>query len=631
MQPNFATLKPVGNPVGEQPNFANLKLGTMTPVDNNMISIGGVPIVGGIVGGALKSIGNFGSKAINYLTNTGNTVINQALNTRQDISNAGGGLGANLAGIAQMTGNLAGDTANLVIDPAIKAGVSLINHLNGDSGQTLANAGTQFLNQTNILGQKNSDTIAAVGQFVKNGVDNLPPNVVQSFGNFLNTVGLLGGGKIANAPVEDIYNTAKNLITKTPETVSNLFSGGKNLISNTIENTKNLITNKVGGKTAEQILATTEANVPKLTADEQKLWYRNQAQIANETAVKASQAANVASEQSITEVKNKIQNLNQQIGETSRATAITLKEPAKQVIKDASAKYVELTGEAANSSPALKKTMTTDNLSAAIDSKFEYNPDVGNALKSDLGLNEPIQKTVIDPQTKLPVIQAGSPPIKTLTNQQILDKAREIMAGVSKTAKTGGKTYSFAEYQAMQKYSFLMETLSNNGVDMTAANKFWREWAPIRDRIVREVKPFDETNVQKMPITNTLQKAAATAKTPAQISSKIDAQNFISELEKRMKLPQGTINSEVSDLVTGLEKAKLSKTNIEKVTDEVLAKIKVDKTEALKTMSLAKYNTLRQARINSLIKKVLIGAGIYVAAKVTGVDKAVLGAVKTVI
>lgn len=437
---------------------------------------------------------------------------------------------------------------------------------------------------------------------------------------------------VGGAVLRPVIKGAGALVNKlSGNSIGEVATNAKNLITAPFSNIKNYISRKIGGNTAEQILATPQNLVSKLSVDEQKLWYKNQADISKQKANEMSIATKQASDQSLLDTKKQITDFNQQIGQSARDKTISLKKPAQQVMKNASAEYVSLTGEAAEGSPALTRSITNENLTNAIDNKFEYNPEIGVSLKNELGLIETTPKIVIDPKTKLPIIEAGAPPEKTLTNQQILDKAREMMQTVSKSARQGNVVYSSAEYQAMQKYSFLMNVLGDNGVDMTAANKFWKEYAPLRDRIVREVKPFDETNTQKMPFTSTMQTAEATANTSRQAASKLDAQNFINDFETRLGVPKGTITSEVRTGVEGVEKAKLAKANIEKVTTEIQAKIKADKTEALKTLTLKQYDTVRQARISKIIKTTLIGAGIWGAAKATGVDKAVLGAVKAVI
>lgn len=380
---------------------------------------------------------------------------------------------------------------------------------------------------------------------------------------------------------------------------------GGNKLSSDIKSPDIKIKNPLSGlrtKTAEQIAQVAEKDVAKLSTKEQAEWYKQKSLETKKTAEDLTLKAKEVSEQATKEVKTEINDFNQKIGTASRETAIDLKPKAQQVMKDASNEYIKLTGEAADGSPALTKTISHEDLGSKIDNKFEYNPEIATALKNDLGIKVPEPKIGED---GLAIIETN-PKVETVTNQQILDKAREIMQRVSKTARTGGKVYSPAEYEAMKQYSFLMETLGENGVDMKAANQFWKNYVPVRERIVREIKPFDDTDVGKIPFTSTVQNAEAVAKTAKQVASKLDAQNFIAELESRMGLEKGTIGSDVREAIEGLEKAKISKENIEKITKETLRLIKEDKAQALETMSLKKYNTSIPARRREILKKAIL-------------------------
>jgi len=365
------------------------------------------------------------------------------------------------------------------------------------------------------------------------------------------------------------------------------------------------------GRSAEELAQIAEKDVHKLPAREQKEWYRQQSVVAKQRVDDLSFKTKASAEQSLAETKDQIQNINQQIGQSTREEAVNLKPKAQQVMKDASQEYLSLTGEAADGSPALSKTMTHEDLASKIDEAFKDtehsdNSAIRDSLKQELGIST---------KSSAPLPEGETPAQKEFTNKEILDKARAIMQDVSKSARSGGRVYTPEEYEAIKKYAFLMDTLGENGVDMTAANKFWREYAPIRDRMVREIKPFDEGDTGKMSFTTTINNASSVAKTSKQAASKLDAQNFIKQLETRMKLPEGTIGKETRDLVEGLEKAKLSKENIKKATDEALAQIKADKVKALETMKLSQYNAEAAARRRKIIKIVLGGILGYTALK----------------
>ena len=176
---------------------------------------------------------NVGDKNIfqrvgNDFAQRGEDLLNKVHGTQEAIK--GTGLLGNIAGIGETAGNIVGSAAGGLINAGVEAGKSVINTLNGDQGQKLAQGIEDFKNSTNILGQKNGDTLKSIGDFMKQGTDNLPPNVVDSFHNFLNTIGLMGGGKLADMPIGKVVDVVKSL----PETIK----GGVDAVKNTIGKVK---------------------------------------------------------------------------------------------------------------------------------------------------------------------------------------------------------------------------------------------------------------------------------------------------------------------------------------------------------------------------------------------------------
>lgn len=351
----------------------------------------------------------------------------------------------------------------------------------------------------------------------------------------------------------------------------------------------------------------TTKDISKLSAPEQEQYFKEKTQAVNEDAITQRTARTQETAQAVNDSKQEIQQFAQKAGEAARGETTDLKQPLQQLLKDSSQTYVQLTQEAAASGEGLDKKIDTEDLKDAIDKKFEYDQTgLGDEIKNDLGLNKPEPEPETDEATGLPVIKAEASEPDTITNQEILDKAKEIMQTVSKGSRAGNQTYSAAEYRALQKYSFLMETLGDNGIDMTEANKFWRSWAPLRNRSVAEIKPFEEAGVGKMPFESTVAKANATANTIPQAKAKLDAQNFISELENRMGLEKGTIGSDTRDAIAQLEKAKLDKAEIPRIAQEAKDAIAADKAAAIKEIGKQKYNAQAASRKRAIIKKTIL-------------------------
>jgi hypothetical protein len=169
--------------------------------------------------------------------NRGQDIVNQFNTTGQEVKNVGGGIIPSLAGATEVVARGAGEVAGGLINAGLETGKALINKINGDNGETLAKSGDSFLNATNILGQTNRETLTKVGDLIKGGTDNLPPNVVQSFKNFFDTVGLMGaGGKVLETPVAEIPGIIKNGANNISNTVINTSKGLVDSVSPTINN-----------------------------------------------------------------------------------------------------------------------------------------------------------------------------------------------------------------------------------------------------------------------------------------------------------------------------------------------------------------------------------------------------------
>lgn len=172
----------------------------------------------------------------------GSSLIDSAKSTRQDVKNAGGGIGANIAGIGQMTSNVAGAVAGGVVNAGVQAAKSGINALNGDQGQTLDKGLADAGKARNILGQTNEETLSKVGEFLKRGTDALPDNVTHSFKNFMETIGLMGGGKLLETPVSELATGAKSTLSKTVQETKNIISDASSRISESTSGIRNAIT-----------------------------------------------------------------------------------------------------------------------------------------------------------------------------------------------------------------------------------------------------------------------------------------------------------------------------------------------------------------------------------------------------
>lgn len=471
------------------------------------------------------------------------------------------------------------------------------------------------------------------------------PEVASAIGTFVNGLLTLAGAKgfdimpELKAPVSSTVGKsgdALSAIAKTAKT--QIASAGEKTISlaGQIKNKVSDLTGwgqpKTASLTAEQILATPKEQVPNLNAQEQSLWYKNDAKQTQLAAQEKIAVAKMAGDKAVAQSETEMRNLTQELGNATREKVISLKEPVRQAFKSASQTYLELSGEAADKSPNLNKTISVEDINAKIDKEFAdvVNEQTGVVIKDQSAIRNSLKQTLGEGQS-------------SFTNQQILDKARGIMADeVNKSSKAGNTSYSFGEYQAIKKYGFLMDILKENGVDMGKANEFWKNYKQFSDRAIKEIKPFDETNLQKMPFEKTIQRAVSPVKNVGQVTGKLDAQNFISEIETRANLPKGSITKEAADISGQIEKAKLTRQQTENAIQKAVDQIKKEKLDLSIKMDNEKYNNSLKADEKARLKKQIsekqarvrkiiywtVGLG---AAKVTGLDQKVLEGVKAVL
>lgn len=92
---------------------------------------------------------------------------------------------------------------------------------------------------------------------------------------------------------------------------------------------------------------------------------------------------------------------------------------------------------------------------------------------------------------------------------ELYNNLTKLSSTISRAAKQGGKVYTPAEKLADDGVSTMVDFLKTKGVDLTEARKFWAQYAPIRNQLVRELKPFVQTPTQTQGFANRLIKIAS--------------------------------------------------------------------------------------------------------------------------
>ena len=240
------------------------------------------------------------------------------------------------------------------------------------------------------------------------------------------------------------------------------------------------------GKALEDVFNTPENQVYKLSSTDRKYWYANQhATIADKELADKQQAMTTLKQQTAKSVADR-DSLEKELATSSRETVIGLRPKFIKVMGEQSATYRQLVDEEI----ADKKNIpiASGELGSFIDAKYADDPMTGAAVKNRMGLPEDANA-----QT---------------TIGQVFDKTRAMRKGIGTAAVKGSRTYTSDEKLTDDSVNTLLSYLKSNGVDLSEANKFWAEYAPVRDQFIREAKPFLQVDIGTKQLANTLTRVA---------------------------------------------------------------------------------------------------------------------------
>lgn len=363
----------------------------------------------------------------------------------------------------------------------------------------------------------------------------------------------------------------------------------KNLATGATDATKNLI----NGKTLEQVLATPESDVYKLSAPERKAFFDNQheqiknAQTAADVKVKTDLAAK--SQASQTEADQ----LARQLQVASRDKVIELRPQIRTAMAKQSATYRNLVDEAI--APYVKDGVDTNELKSFVESRFPDNPGAADAVKSKLGLTT---ETLNAKPGELPTIQTGEPQNPNMTIGDIYNQTKNLKQDIGSGATKGTKTFTPDDKLTDDAISTLSDYLKSKGVDLSEANKFWSKYAPVRNQLVTEAKPFLQIPVQTKTFANTLIRVAKGAD--------VNNENFISQVEGLVGQPITNENKAILAKLSANEKGALAN---EVAAQEKLLSNKAVANQSSNTVNNKEFETTRLANRRTILRRIFYTAG----------------------
>lgn len=282
--------------------------------------------------------------------------------------------------------------------------------------------------------------------------------------------------------------------------------------------------------------------------DTQKLAEQKHAEL--ETKVNAGlDAKTIASE-------GEIKALSDEVQRTAQNKTIELKPKAVKLFGDQSKTYQSLIEE--DLAPHKDVPASHDVIANKIDEAFPDNPGIAESMKAKLDLSKGGQTTM----------------------GELYQKTKDLRQDISKAGVRGGRSYTADDMNLDKTINVLSKVMSESGVDLSRANKFWSQWAPLRDKIVTKLKPFDSGNLETKSFSSIL------------TNGDIHNENFISALEEKLGEP---ITAE-----TRAAMGKLSDAKAKQLAAQLDAEAKISDAKIAKEQAIADSKQMSQITMQKL-------------------------------
>lgn len=463
------------------------------------------------------------------------------------------------------------------------------------------------------------------------------PDVTTLAGDVANTVLLAAGGTEVEGPIKEAltkegFQSAKDTLGEIPGQVKNLAQqareGLANMTSKSVpqegqsarglfDSLKNKITNKIQGKSLEDILTTPQNKLSTLSDEERNIYFQDQKeqlQTAHNVKIQDINDRNSAmetqmksdSEQKLSNIQIQNKDLENQVANANVKEAQSLKPKLIQSMRDNSNIYRQLVDKEIGQHATIP--VKIDDLRQFIESRYVENPAQGQAIIEKLGLKEPIATVGKD---GLGTVQTEASALPDKTIGEIYDNTKSLRQELGAGAKSGTKTFTPSDKLTDDAINTLSSYLKSQGVDLSEANKFWSEYAPLRNKLVTKIQPFTVAGAETAQF-NTFAKGIQKA---VQGTDPYNA-NFISETERLLgtKIGNPETRTAIEKLTQGQKEEILAKAEAEARIAEQKESVANEKNQAKqnltsqeKELENQKYEIQRQARFKKYLSRALIG------------------------
>jgi hypothetical protein len=456
-------------------------------------------------------------------------------------------------------------------------------------------------------------------------------------------------------PIKSSYQSiTKTFSTNTPEQILATPLEKAHLLSSTerdflFSNKLNEITQKSEAPklSIEEVLKTPEESVYKLAPEERKLYYdTKRAEVSGATEEEKAKisadyekAKKEASDSYDNEVKNletkkaeadamaeksrleseekldsSIKELNRAYEIGARDKVLELRPKVLRAMKEQSDMYGQIVDE--QLAPVKDMKVSQQETVDYIKRRYEGDEKKQKELMETLGI---LDTSGMAPAAKEYPRLTGE--AEETTVEGIYRKTKQLRKQISKSSVKGQQSYSDDERKIDDSVSVLTDFLEEKGVDLSKARDFWANYAPVRDKMIKEIQPFTKPAINTEKFAKTLMDVVK--------GKDVQNENFIAEVEKILGEKVTTEQEALLSKLTQAQKEKLAneaeteaaKQSIKKEAESAKGESASKKESALTQAESAKEQATAMAELQKEKKLGNLSAKEYEARRKSIIDK----------
>ncbi len=354
---------------------------------------------------------------------------------------------------------------------------------------------------------------------------------------------------------------------------------------NMLKNAPQAVSDLIKGKSITDILATPETDLAKLNPTERQAWFDNAKQQITAKHEAVATGIQTDLQNKVIASQEKALELKTQLATATRDKVLELRPKIIKAMGEQSATYRQLVTE--ELAPHANVPVKTTELNDYINNRFADNPEMATAIKQKLGTVENVN-ALSDPTNVVSKVKTET------TLGELYSRTQSLKQTIGSSARKGSAVFTPADNLTNDAISTLSDFMKQNGVDLKNANKFWAEYAPVRNQLVAEAKPFVQSGTQTKVFASTLSRVAKGAD--------VNNENFIASVEDLVGQPiTKEAKAVVAKMATNEKQALIDKMSAESAKiDNAMAK-----DASLKKLSAQQFEIERSVRLKEAIKKVI--------------------------